>query len=167
MCVAFTGERTYTSSSGRSAEPATVGAEVRLAFFRAAASILLRPLAAPEQEQTSSGHDGEYLMIKRLLPLFEQYAPPEMTTALRAQLEALSSLASENTRKRDDDDWVRTGIRPDKFEENWESSLLDKLDHAKTSAERDQLNFQLAMFFASKSDLKARDYVSKIDDLET
>src|SRR5438270_3711188 len=76
MFVAFSGEGTYTSSSGRSLELTNVAPELRLAFFRAAASILLRPLAAPEQEQTSSGHDGEYLMIKRLLPLFEQYAPP-------------------------------------------------------------------------------------------
>ena len=126
----------------------------------------MRPLAPPGQEQTSVSHDGHYLVIKRLLPLFEQYAPPEMTTALRAQFEALSSLASKSTRDRDDDDWVRKGIRPDNFEENWEQSLLDQLDHAKTSAERDQLNLELALFFAGRGELRARDYVAKIDDSE-
>lgn len=165
--IAFVGTGTYTtmSSAGLIKLP-TVAPELRLAFFSAASSILMRPLAPPGQEQTSSGHDGDYLVIKRLLPLFEQYAPPEMTTALRAQLEALSSLASESTRQRDDDDWVRKGIRPDKFDQDWEQSLLDRLDHAKTSTERDQINFQLANVFAAKSDLKARDYVSKIDDME-
>jgi hypothetical protein len=164
--IAFVSTGTYTTSSGGPIELPAVAPELRLAFFSAASSILMRPLAPPGQEQTSSGHDGDYLVIKRLLPLFEQYAPPEMTTALRAQLEALSSLASKGTRERDDDDWVRKGIRPDKFDQNWEQSLLDKLDHARTSAERDQINFQLAGFFAAKSDLKARDYVSKIDDTE-
>jgi hypothetical protein len=164
--IAFVSTGTYTTSSGGPIELPAVAPELRLAFFSAASSILMRPLAPPGQEQTSSGHDGDYLVIKRLLPLFEQYAPPEMTTALRAQLEALSSLASKGTRERDDDDWVRKGIRPDKFDQNWEQSLLDRLDHAKTSAERDQINFQLANFSAAKSDLKARDYVSKIDDTE-
>ncbi len=89
-----------------------------------------------------------------------------MTSALRAQLEALLSLASKSARDRDDDDWVRKGIRPDKFEEHWEQSLLDQLDHAKTSAERDQINLQLALFFAGKGDLRARDYVFKIDETE-
>ena len=165
--IAFVSGGTYTNSTGGGSNDLPVVApELRTAFFRAASIILLRPLAPTGQEQTSSGHDGHYLMIKRLMPWFEQYAPPEMTTALRAQLEALSSLASKEARDRDDDDWVRKGVRPDRFEENWGQSLLDKLDHAKTSAERDQLNLQLAMLLASKGDLRAREYTEKIDDSE-
>jgi hypothetical protein len=164
--IAFVSGGTYTTATDGSSEMPAVAPELRLAFFRVASSILLRPLASPGEEQTSASHDGHYLVIKRLLPLFEQYAPPEMTVALRAQLEALSSLASKSTRDRDDDDLVRKGIRPDKFEENWEQSLLDQLDHAKTSAERDQLNLQLALFFAGRGELRARDYVEKIDDSE-
>ena len=164
--VSFVSGGTYVTGSEGPNTPPAVGPELRFAFFRAASSILLRPLAPPGQEQTSASHDGHYLVIKRLLPLFEQYAPPEMTTALRAQFEALSSLASKSTRDRDDDDWVRKGIRPDNFEENWEQSLLDQLDHAKTSAERDQINLELALFFAGRGELRARDYVAKIDDSE-
>ena len=162
LFISFSSGGTYTTSSGR-AEPPIVTAELRTSFFRTAASILLRPLAPPGP---SSGYDGQYLVIKRLLPLFEQYAPQEMTTALRAQLEALSSLASKSTRERDDDDLVRKGIRPDRFEENWEQWLLDRIDRAKTSEERDRLNFELASLLASKGDLRARDYVAKIDDTE-
>jgi hypothetical protein len=139
---------------------------LRFAFFRAAASVLLRPLAPPGAEQNSAGHDGHYLVIKRLLPLFEKYAPPEMTAALRTQLEALTSLASKSTRDRDDDEWVRKDIGPEKPGDDWEQQLLDKLDHAKTSAERDQLNLQLAMVHAGSGDLHARDYIDKIDDPE-
>lgn len=157
---------TFTSNTeGDRTLPATTPA-LQLAFFRAAASILLRPLAPPGQEQNSAGHDGHYLVIKRLMPLFEQRAPAELTNALRAQLESLSALTSKAVRDRDDDDLVREGIRPDKRMENWEQSLLDQLDHAKTSAERDKLHFQLAMFYAGKGELRARDYTDKIDESE-
>jgi hypothetical protein len=163
--IAFVGTGTYTTASGGAA-PADVSPELRLGFFRAAAAVLLRPLPPPGQDQTSSGTDGQYLVIKRLLPLFEQYAPPELTASLRAQMTALSSVASESTRGRDDDEWVRKGIGPDKSNDDWEKRLLDQIDHAKTSDERDRLNFQLANLLAGKDDLRARDYVDKIDESE-
>lgn len=164
--ITFTADGTMTRSfEGNSIAPMN-DPPLRLAFLRTAANILLRPLAPPGQEQNSAGHSGHYLMIKRLLPLFEQHAPPEMTSALRSQAEALSTLVSKATRDRDDDDWVRTGIRPDKFEQNWEQSLLDQLDRARTSAERDQLHFRLATFYGARGELKARDYVDKIDETE-
>src|SRR5262249_35247046 len=72
----------------------------------------LRPLAPPGQEQDSAGHGGHYLVIKRLMPLFEQRAPAEMTAALRAQLEAPAPLTTKETRDRDGDDLVRRGNRP-------------------------------------------------------
>jgi hypothetical protein len=158
---------TITSNSEGNHAPPAVSAALQLAFFRAAGSVLLRPLAPPGQEQNSAGHDGHYLVIKRLIPLFEQRAPAELTNALRAQLEALSSLTSKSTRDRDDDDLVREGIRPDKRMENWEQSLLDQLDRARTSADRDKLHFDLAMLYSGKGELRARDYVDKIDDSET
>jgi len=162
----FTSQGTLMNAQPAPGQVPAVTTELRLAFFRAAASVLLRPLAPPGAEQNSAGHDGHYLVIKRLLPLFEKYAPPEMTAALRTQLEALTSLASKSTRDRDDDEWVRKDIGPEKPGDDWEQQLLDKLDHAKTSAERDQLNLQLAMVLAGSGDLHARDYINKIDDPE-
>ena len=158
---------TFTSNMEGSHTLPTVTPALQLAFFRAAAAILLRPLAPPGQEQNSAGHDGHYLVIKRLMPLFDQRAPVELTNALRARLEVLSALTSKATRDRDDDDLVREGIRPDQRMEHWEQSLLDQLDHARTSAERDQIHFRLAEFYAGKGELRARDYVDKIDDMET
>src|SRR5262249_10309784 len=111
-------------------------------------------------------HGGHYLVIKRLMPLFEQRAPAEMTAALRAQLEALAPLTTKETRDRDDDDLVRSGIRPDKKAENREQTYLDQLDHAQTSADRDRINLKLAGLYASKGDLRARERVEEIDDRE-
>jgi hypothetical protein len=100
------------------------------------------------------------------MPLFEQFGPPETTTALKTQLEALASIASSSARNRSDDSLNR-GLGPEKPAPDREQGLLDRLDHAKTSAERDQLNLQLAQLLSGKGDLRARDYISKIDDTET
>lgn len=164
--ITFTGGGTMTRSFEGNTVAPVVDPPLRVAFLRTAANILLRPLAPPGQEQNSAGHNGHYLMIKRLLPLFEQHAPPEMTSALRSQAEALSTLVSKDTRDRDDDDFVRKGVRPDKFEQNWEQSLRDQLDRARTPAERDLANYRLAVLLAGKGDLSARDYVDKIDESE-
>jgi hypothetical protein len=165
--VGFGSDGTHTNSYPGNRTPPDVNPKLRLAFFRAAAAILLRPLAPPGEEKTSAGHNGHYLVIKRLMPLFEQSAPAELTAALKAQLESLSPLVSKATRDRDDDDWVKTGIRPDNMMENLEQSLLDRLDHAKTSDERDSVYLQLASLYTSKGDLRARDFVDKVADPET
>ena len=47
-----------------------------------------------------------------------------------------------------------------------EQAILDKIDHAKTSDERDRLYFDLAQEATRKDDLRARDFVSKIEDSE-
>jgi hypothetical protein len=164
LYLAFQGAGVSSSQVARSV-PAEVSAGLRDAFFRTAASILLRPLAPPGQDQTTAGADGQYLVTKRLMPLFEKYALPETTTALHAQLEALASVASNSARQRDDES-VNRGLGPEKPTSDREQLLLDRIDHAKTAAERDQLNLQLALFLAGKGEIRARDYVSKIDDTD-
>jgi hypothetical protein len=163
--VTFNGGGASTMQTSRDGEPVVVTPELRTAFFRMAAGILLRPQAPPEQDQTSAGLQGKYLMIKRLLPLFEQYAPKDMTDAMRAQMDALGTAVPEDLRQRDDDT-VREGIRPQQTNEDREKALLDQIDHAKTSEERDGLYLQLANMFAQNGDLRARDYVDKIEDSE-
>jgi hypothetical protein len=163
--VNFNGGGASTMSTSRGGAPLEVTSELRLAFFRTAAGILLRPQAPPGQDQTSSGLQGKYLMIKRLLPLFEQYAPKDMTDALRAEMEALGATVPEDMRQRDDDT-LREGIRPPLSGEDREKALLDRIDHAKTSDERDSLYLQLAQMFAQNSEMRARDYVDKIENSE-
>jgi len=159
-----TGASTTQFSRGTEAPP-EIPVELRAAFFRTAAGILLRPQAPPGQDQTSSGLQGKYLMIKRLLPLFEQFAPREMTEALRAQMEALGTAVPEDQRGRDDDT-MREGIRPRLTNEDREKTLLDRIDHAKTSEERDALYLQLARMVGDNGELRARDYIDKIEDSE-
>jgi hypothetical protein len=163
--VTFNEGGASTMQTSRGGEPVVVTPELRSAFFQMAAGILLRPQAPPGQDQTTAGLQGKYLMIKRLLPLFEQYAPKDMTDAMRAQMDALGTAVPEDMRQRDDDT-VREGIRPPLSGEDREKSLLDRIDHAKTSDERDGLYIQLAEMFAQNSDLRARDYVDKIENSE-
>ncbi len=163
--VLFNGSGNSTTWSSRNSEPIVVPAELRSAFFRSAAGILLRPQAPPGQDQTTSGPQGKYLMIKRLLPLFEQFAPKEMTDALRAQMDALGTAVPEDARQRDDDT-MREGIRPRLTTEAREKTLLDRIDHAKTSEERDGLYLQLARMVGDNGELRARDYIDKIEDSE-
>ena len=164
--VTFSGGGASTQQSSRTSVPPEVPAQIRAAFFRAASDILLRPLAPPGQDQTSSGIEGKYLVMKRLMPLFEQFAPQNMTEALRGQMQALASGVPEEARQRDDDS-LREGIRPPQSREGREQSLLDQLDHAKTSAERDRLYLTLARTMAEKGELaRAHDYIEKVDDSE-
>ena len=166
LYVTFSGPGgTGTSQTSSRIAPPDVTPALREAFLRTAAGILLRPLAPPGQDQTTSGPDGQYLVIKRLMPLFEQFATPEMTAALRDQLQVLASIVHDGTRQRDDDP-VRNGIRPDQPAADREQALLNQLDHAKTAAEQDRIYLQLAMFMAGKGDLRAREYVAKIEESE-
>ncbi|HEU0251844.1 MAG TPA: hypothetical protein VFR12_02350, partial [Pyrinomonadaceae bacterium] len=108
LFIIFTGNGTSTSQMSSTNTPAVVSPELRAAFYRAGAAILLRPLPQPGQDQGPIGVDGKYLMLKRLLPFFEQGATPDMVESLRAHLNALSAIASEDARKRDDE-WMSKG----------------------------------------------------------
>jgi hypothetical protein len=165
MYVSFNNNSSSTSSTSRDNTPPNVPLGLRNAFFRAAGDILLRPLAPPGQDQTSAGVQGKYLMLKRLAPLFDQYAPGELAAAIHAQADALAQGLPDDVRQRDDDP-LREGIRPPQSGEEREKALQDRIDRAKTSAERDALYVQMARLYVDKVDLRARDYVEKIDDTE-
>ena len=166
LFVVFVGSGASMSSSTATNTPADVAPELRNAFFQTAGAILLRPMPPPGQDQSPAGIDGKYLVIKRLLPLFDQYAPPEMAEALRTHFNALNTVASEHTRK-NDDEWINTGLKPDKPVSDREQVLLDHLDRVKTSTERDNLFIELAFLLSNKGNVKAREYASKVEDSET
>src|SRR4030095_16309679 len=166
LYIVFHGNGASTSQMAAFNKPNNVSPELSATFFRTAAAVLLRPIPPPGQDQTSAGPDGQYLVIRRLLPLFEQFAPQDTTNALKAQLQALSAIASSGARERNDE-WIDRGINPEKIDKtDREQSLLDRIDRARTSAERDQSNLELAMVLAGKNDLRARERVEKIDEME-
>ena len=165
LYITFNGSGFNTSQRSQSITPAVVAPELRNGFFQTAAAILLRPLPPPA-ELTPSVIDTRYLAVKRLLPLFEQSAPSGMIESLRGQLNALSAIASDNAR-RSDDEWLDKGLKPDKPAVDREQKLLDQIERAKTSSERDSLYVTLAIMLTHKGELRAREFVSKIEDTET
>jgi len=163
--VIFNTEGAASASFVPATSPANVSPQLQVAFFQTASAVLLRPQPPPDEDQSTTGIPGKYMVVKRLLPLFEQYAPRELAASMRVQFEALHSLVSDSVR-RGETESVRKGITPEEPFAAQESSLLDEIDHAKTSDERDQLYFKLATLALGKDDLKARDYVSKIEESE-
>jgi hypothetical protein len=164
LYVTFSGGGASTSSSGSNLAPPNAPA-LRAQFVRAAGDILLRPLPQSGTDQATAALLTRYYVLKRMMPLFEQNAGPEMIAALRAQFEALSSMVTEGQRQSQEES-VREGILPQKPPENREQSFLDQIDRAKTSAERDSLFYRLARLRADSGDLKARDFADKIEDSE-
>ncbi len=145
--------------------PVNVSSQLRLLFFQTASAVLMRPLPPPDQDQTSTGVPGKFMVIRRLLPLFEQHAPEQLTVAMRAQFETLNSLVSQGVREREKE-WAERGITPEKTLAEQEHLLLDQIERANTSDARDALYFKLASISLSKDDQNARLYVGKISDTE-
>jgi hypothetical protein len=160
---------------------ANVSGELRAAFFRTAAAILMHPL----RDQSADAIDAQYLAVKRVMPLFEENAPAETVAALRIQFESFRAAASNNALKRGEQFGQfglglessnsppnRDGRSPQPEpgsgtpQVDREQSLIDQRDGVKTPAERDQINVQLALMMIDKDDLRARDYVEKIDEME-
>lgn len=143
--------------------PARVDPQLRSAFFQAAGAVFLRPQAQPDRNQSALGIAGTYAAIKRLMPLFEQYASPEVTEAMRGLFESLSTQVSDEVRQRGDE-LAQKGFDSQGTPADQERSLLDKLEKAKGSDESDQLYFRLALLKLDGNDVRALDYVSKIND---
>ena len=137
---------------------------VRTTFFRVASEILLRPLAPPDQDLTTSGRVGKYMVIKRLLPLFEQYAP-ERAPILKTQMTALAGDVPANERSSENRAITR-GITPDDTSRNPLEAMQERLDRARTSEERDGIYADYAIALAGKADPKARELVDKIEEAE-
>jgi hypothetical protein len=136
-------------------------AALRATFFRVASQVLLRPLAPPDQDHTSSGRVGKYMVIRRLLPLFEEYAP-ERAAELRAQMAAMAADVSEEMRS-GENRAITNGISPESSRDPVDT-MQSRLDRARTSEERDAIYADIAVAIASKGDPRARDLVDKIED---
>jgi hypothetical protein len=155
-----------SSSMNQRTPPPDVAPELRNAFFRTATGVLLRPSPSREQDRSSSGLQGKYLVIRRLMPLFEQYAAKETTDQLRNEMAVLGQNVNRDVHDEEDDFSTRRGITPDRKTEDLEKSLLDRIDRAKTSDERDVLYLQLATKAAQRGDMRGRDFAEKIEDSE-
>lgn len=167
LFVTFDSEGGQSSSSiNQRTPPPDVNPALRSAYLRMAAQLLMRPSPSREQDHTSSGLPGKYLVIRRLMPVFEQYLPKETADQLRNEMAVLGQGVEEDVRDLEDDNPIQKGITPERKAEDVEKSLLDRIERAKTSEERDALYIQLIDRTAQRGDMRARDFVEKIEDSE-
>jgi hypothetical protein len=132
------------------------------AFFRTAATVLLGPVAEPDL--SSSGRLGSFVIIARMLPLFEKFGN-DQAPALRARLAMLANDVPERMRQMDDPLYTR-GLVPEDASKDRVQDTLDRLQHAKTTDERDRLYFQAAMAASDKDHERARQLADKIEDTD-
>jgi hypothetical protein len=148
--------------SGPSAgPPPDLPAGLRQRFFAVAAGILGRPLPPPDQDFTTAGRGGKYMVIKRLLPLFTQYAP-DMAPVLYSQLASLTGDVPAEVQQKDS--LLTWNLEPPPSAGDALLTMQDKLDHAKSSWERDRIYQDAAIALSSKGDVRARDIATKIED---
>jgi hypothetical protein len=129
-------------------------------FFQVGTTILLRPLPPPNQDFTTSGRIGKSMVIKRLLPLFEQHSP-DAALALRTQLQALST--GPRSELNDESPLLKQGFQTDVTGSSVES-MQERIDHAKSSRERDRIYADAAVTLASRSGNRAQEFAQKIED---
>jgi hypothetical protein len=141
-----------------------ISTELRAAFLRTAAQILLRPLPTPDQDRTLAGRGGLYFTIARLIPLFEQYAP-DFAPELRAKMSALAPDAPDRFRNGGDKMLTR-GLVPEESQRDEGQEALEKADRSSDPVERDLSYARAALVAARKGDIAARDLTDKIQDSE-
>ena len=131
---------------------------IRKRFFEVSGNILLRPSPPSDQDVSSAGRVGRIMIIRRLLPLFDQYAPGT-AAALRSQL---MSLAEQNDNS-DNDPLLNAGLEPGVNANESLDKLQDRIDRAKTSRERDTIYADTARALAISGDPAAQEIADKID----
>lgn len=166
LYVQFSPEGGSSVSQNRRGAPApALPAEVLQAFFKVSGEILMRPLLPPDQDQTTSGRTGKYLIIKRLLPLFEEHSP-EQAAVLKTQMNAIAGDVPANMRSGENRALTR-GLIPDAdLNDNPLERMQQRLDRSRTTDERDAIYADYAVALHRNDPAKARELVDKISDRE-
>ncbi|HEU4934497.1 MAG TPA: hypothetical protein VFT48_20600 [Pyrinomonadaceae bacterium] len=165
LYVTFEKEGGSNQSRQRGPTPAPeVDATLRNNFLKVAFNILMQPVPAPDQDRTTSGRSGKYLMIKRLLPLFEQYAA-DLAPNLRTQMTALASYVPPDMQQ-GENRAVSVGIQPESSEGDPLQRMQERLDRAKTSDDRDAIYADYAVALTQDGDPRGKDLVDKIENTE-
>jgi hypothetical protein len=144
--------------------PPDLSTSLRAAFFNTAAQILLRPSPPADQDTSSAGRTGKYMILKRLIPLFEKYLP-DRVAELRTQMAALSPDVPEGFTT-GENRAVTRGIVPEDNSRDPMQRMQERLDRAKDSDERDSIYADMASSLAGSGDERARQLVDKIEETE-
>ena len=165
LYVTFERDGGSGQSRQRGPTPApTIDPTLRNNFLQVAFQILMQPLPSPDQDRSTSGAIGKYLVIKRLLPVFEQYAA-DLAPGLRTQMTALASYVP-NDFQQGENRAVTAGLQPDSAEGDPLQRMQERLDRASKSEDRDAIYADYAIALTQDGDVRARDLVDKIDDAE-
>jgi hypothetical protein len=148
---------------GQSSAPA-VDAALRISFLRVAYQILMQPSPAPDQDRTTAGIAGKYLVIKRLLPVFEEFAG-DLAPGLRTQMTALASFVPPSLQQ-GENRALTVGLGKDVQEGDPYQRMQERLDRAKTSDDRDAIYADYAVSLTDRADSKARELIDKIENIE-
>ena len=163
LYIEFEGNGPNQSQSRRNTQPpADLSPRLRGDFLKVAFEILMRPLPAPDQDRTAGMHRANYMVIKRLLPIFEQYAP-DLAPGLRTQMTALASYVPPDAQEAGNRD-LTVGLKSDEeVESDPFQRMQQQLDEADTSDKRDMVYANFAVQLTEKGDVRARDLVDKIE----
>ena len=163
LYIEFEGNGANQSQSRRNTQPpADLSPRLRGDFLKVAFEILMRPLPAPDQDRTAGMHRANYMVIKRLLPIFEQYAP-DLAPGLRTQMTALASYVPPDAQEAGNRD-LTVGLKSDEeVESDPFQRMQQQLDEADTSDKRDMVYANFAVQLTEKGDVRARDLVDKIE----
>ena len=141
--------------------PPDIHPAVRSQFLKVAFQILMQPSPPADQDRTTSGVRGKYMVIKRLLPIFEQHAP-DLAPSLRTQMTALASYVPQNLQQ-GENRALTVGIAPEDAESDPYQRMQERLDKATRSEDRDAIYADYAVSLTGKGDARARDLVDKIE----
>ena len=144
--------------------PPDIHPAVRSQFLKVAFQILMQPSPPADQDRTTSGVRGKYMVIKRLLPIFEQHAP-DLAPSLRTQMTALASYVPQNLQQ-GENRALTVGIAPEDAESDPYQRMQERLDKATRSEDRDAIYADYAVSLTGKGDSRARDLVDKIENSE-
>ena len=148
---------------GEPVPPPILSNEVRVAFFRTASQVLLRPIPAAGHDSSSAGRGGTYFVISRLLPLFERYAP-ERVAELNAQLVALTEDTPEALRN--DHTMRMAGFNKEAPVPEEAEEIATQLRDASSGMERDRIHLKALHSIFKTDPLRARELANKIEDVE-
>ena len=156
-----------TSGTGMASGPDTPAQDVapalRSSLMRAAAQILLRPTTPQEYDNTSAGRTGSYIIIKRLLPLFDQHAP-DLTAALNARAASLLPDVPERLRAAEAEGGF--SLTPKPAPRDPVQAALERAERTTGTAERDEMYAVAALNATFRNDPRAPEIVDRIVDAD-
>lgn len=153
------------TSSGRDTPAPDVSPALRDSLMRSAAQILLRPATPQEYDLTSAGRAGSYLIIKRLLPLFDHYAS-DLTAALNARAAVLQPDVPERLLAAEAEGGFSLAKPERTAPRDAVQAALERAERTQGVSERDDIYASTAVNAAWQGDSRAQEIADKIADAE-